>query len=539
MRDVINHRNNIQFITHICTSLATTQHGADMPRILPWLTKDDLRASRDRSAPTATPNAQVSLRRRLRTPSPGASSHGSGDRTKKRVVAKDDTPSKGIDFMRSCQYFPSRSIPVLLIMLTVSSTESAHVADCISTHRRVRNLPDITTILLATNLSGRYIIPGFEHDDMYIMVEDEFYAIAQQFTRHLHHAEYIRRKKQAKKMNASVLRDMERPTDSTTRMSGETLKRKQSERLHERQRKGLEPVVRRPENSDDSDDSHKEEDVIEDEDEEREDDPWYGTSLHAFMASPRKNRSLVGLEKIRSNTRAAAGFGSEIAVTTRPGSSSLRADGREADDGLATSSGEDDDLEIVETRSLPQSEVRVRTSTVKRESPEVDARPVTQEHTAKRREVAFNDRHTTVSSGRQQQPATKHGNGGFVGNPLFETIKGYSTTATKPSTSNMSRKRPDPGPRKEAPITASKTSTSFQARKRIFLDELDDVTSNFEEDGTSRKGNIIQDQPRKELSTSSTAKESRPTYRTTSEQKQQEDKMAKKSRVADIPTFLV
>ncbi|KAI7977190.1 hypothetical protein EIK77_005395 [Talaromyces pinophilus] len=376
------------------------------------------------------------------------------------------------------------------------------------------------------------------------MVEDEFYAIAQQFTRHLHHAEYVRRKKQAKKMNASVLREMERPTDGTTRMSNATLRRKESERLHERQRKGLEPTVRRPE---DSDDVPAEEVEMDDEEEEREDDPWYGTSLHTFMTSPRKNRSLVGLEKIRSKTRAAAGFGSEVArpgsSSQRPGSSSLRADPQLLNEDPVSSSDEDDDLEIVETRSLPQSEVRVRTSTVKRESPGV---PVIHEHTVERREVAFNDQQTTTSTNpRQRQPAKKKEEGGFRRNPFFEAAKEASNTATKRSTSAMPRKRPEPESRKEISTTSTKTSTSNQSKKRRFLDELDEldelddvVTPKIEEDDMSRNKDIIQDQPRKVLSTSSTAKESRPTYRTPSEQKKQ-DQTAKRSRIADIPTFLV
>ncbi|KAF3400534.1 hypothetical protein DPV78_005800 [Talaromyces pinophilus] len=476
-----------------------------MPRLLPWLTKDDLRETRARNAPTPTPSAQLSSRRRPRTPPPGASSHGGGgDRTKKRGTATDDTPSKGVDFLRS-----SRSPP---------------------------------TSPIASPPTEEYIISGFENDDMYIMVEDEFYAIAQQFTRHLHHAEYVRRKKQAKKMNASVLREMERPTDGMTRMSNATLRRKESERLHERQRKGLEPTVRRPE---DSDDVPAEEVEMDDEEEEREDDPWYGTSLHTFMASPRKNRSLVGLEKIRSKTRAAAGFGSEVArpgsSSQRPGSSSLRADPQLLNEDPISSSDEDDDLEIVETRSLPQSEVRVRTSTVKRESPEV---PVIHEHTVKRREVAFNDQQTTTSTNpRQRQPAIKKEEGGFRRNPFFEAAKEASNTATKRSTSDMPRKKPEPESRKEISTTSTKTSTSNQSKRRRFLDELDEldddvVTPKIEKDDMSRNKDIIQDQPRKVLSTSSTAKESRPTYRTPSEQKKQ-DQTAKRSRIADIPTFLV
>ncbi|KAE8555524.1 hypothetical protein EYB25_000221 [Talaromyces marneffei] len=464
-----------------------------MPRLLPWLTKDDLRENRNRNTPTPTPGTQPASRRRPRTPSPGALSHGGGDRRgKKRGPATDNTPSKSVDFLRS-----SRSPP---------------------------------TSPIASPPTEEYMIPGIENDDMYIMVEDEFYAIAQQFTRHLHHAEYIRRKKQAKKMNASVLREMERPTDGKTPMSKETLKRKESERLHERQRKGLEPSVRRPEDSDD--DLAEEEE--EDEEEEKEDDPWYGTSLHTFMTSPRKNRSLVGLERIRSKTRAAAGFGSEVTLAARPnssssrlGSSSLHANANAllVDEDQATSSGEDDDLEIVEVRpsrpnALPQSEVRVRTSTVKRESPDVDVNPVIQQNTIKRREATFDGRRTTTSADPHQQQQQQQ--------PVIQ--KEY-----------VRPRIPEPEARKQASTTSTKTSTSNIPRKRRFLDELDDVmvTPKIENNDTSRNKDIIQGQPRKVLPIASTAKESHSTYRTAPKQKQQQDKTAKRSRITDIPTFLV
>ncbi|EED13052.1 conserved hypothetical protein [Talaromyces stipitatus ATCC 10500] len=456
-----------------------------MPRLLPWLTKDDLRGKRDRSTPTPVAEVQPSTRRRtgvgLRTPSPGVSSNNGGDRSGKQKSGQNTT---NIDFLRS-----SRSPP---------------------------------TSPIASPPTEEYIIPGFDNDDMYIMVEDEFYAIAQQFTRHLHHAEYIRRKKQAKKLNASVLRNMERPTDGKTAMSKRMLKRKEAERLRERQKKGLEPMSRRPDNDSDTDgDGGLEE--IGDEEEECEDDPWYGTSLHAFMTSPRKNKSLVGLERIRSKTRAAAGFESEVTArpptsnSSRPGSSLWREDAQSAgnDELQATSSGDDDDLEIVEAKSsrpnpLPESKVRVRTNTVKKESPEVgNIRPKTQQNTVKRREVAFENQRTSTTTLHPQHAVIKQKHV-HAKDLKSEFKKETFTTSTKPSTLN----RP---------------------RKRIFLDELDDT--DVKTNDTSRNDDIIQDQPRKLLSTTA-AKESRSTYRTTSEQKQQ-DKTAKRSRISDIPMFLV
>lgn len=47
-------------------------------------------------------------------------------------------------------------------------------------------------------LPTEYMIDGFEADDKYMMVEDEFEVVAKLFTRHLHHAEYIDYQKRVK-----------------------------------------------------------------------------------------------------------------------------------------------------------------------------------------------------------------------------------------------------------------------------------------------------------------------------------------------------
>ncbi|KAJ5546077.1 hypothetical protein N7494_003662 [Penicillium frequentans] len=147
-----------------------------------------------------------------------------------------------------------------------------------------------------------FLVEGLDKDDAWAMVEDEFYAIAQTFTRHLHYAEYVRRKKEAKARSAAAIKELERPTDGQTAMPKALQMRKNAEALDARQKDGLAqlevPV-------DDNAEEHTDE----------EDGAWAGTHLHGLMTSPRKSRSLVGAHAVKSSTRAAAGFGQ----ASRPG----------------------------------------------------------------------------------------------------------------------------------------------------------------------------------------------------------------------------
>lgn len=177
------------------------------------------------------------------------------------------------------------------------------------------------------------------------MVEDEFYSIAQSFTQHLHYAEYIRRKKEAKAQSTEALNDIQRPTDGRTRLPKEAERRKAAEALAARQKAGLAQLGNLEAGKDDSDD----------------DDTWAGTHLHGLMTSPRKSRSLVGAHAMKSSTRAAAGFRqaagsiSDRAATSTPLSRAAAAhiveihDETTSDDdgGLdgETASDEDDDLD--------------------------------------------------------------------------------------------------------------------------------------------------------------------------------------------------
>ncbi|KAK4034019.1 hypothetical protein C8A01DRAFT_39498 [Parachaetomium inaequale] len=60
-------------------------------------------------------------------------------------------------------------------------------------------------------LKEELMIEGIDHDDQYRMVEDEFLAVAGEFTRHLHTAEYQRLKGLAKSQNADTIQNISRP----------------------------------------------------------------------------------------------------------------------------------------------------------------------------------------------------------------------------------------------------------------------------------------------------------------------------------------
>ncbi|KAL1971271.1 hypothetical protein VTN77DRAFT_223 [Rasamsonia byssochlamydoides] len=391
-----------------------------MPRSLPWLvggTKDD-------TTKQSTP--------RPRRVSPDTTPSGSGsDNARKRRSPVKETPKK-TDFLRSSRS-PSSS--------------------------PIRQPP-----------TEEFLREGFDNDDMYIMVEDEFYAVAQTFTRHLHHAEYVRRRKQAKLENATAIKDLARPTDGKTVMRKETKKQKESEELASRQRKGLDETRgKRPRV-----DSEEEASDL-DEEEDRDDDPWVGTSLHSLMTSPRKSRSLVGLQGIKSSTRAAAGYrqaGSNGKDDRRePSPEPRRQEESHVDE---TASEDDDDLEVTQVTSkaapLPRVDSMKARAPVKRETP---GTPIKEEN----RDVGKSNGH-------------------------------YSE---KKAVSSSSRS-----------VYSGSTSSNMNTRKRRLLEELDD----FPETSEGRSKDRIQDQPQNSLSA-----------RVPSPRRQEKD--SKKSRFSEVPTFLV
>ncbi|KAI9787242.1 MAG: hypothetical protein M1839_003480 [Geoglossum umbratile] len=139
---------------------------------------------------------------------------------------------------------------------------------------------------------------GLDGDDKYIMVEDEFHAVAKTFTNHLHHAEYVRLKQLAKSQNASKIHTISRPVDPRTEMREDTKRAKSQETKSRLQKNAVRDMLLASGDADESDP-----------DLATHEDPWAGTSLQGLMASPKRaERSLAAISAIRSSTRAAAGF---------------------------------------------------------------------------------------------------------------------------------------------------------------------------------------------------------------------------------------
>ena len=125
-----------------------------------------------------------------------------------------------------------------------------------------------------------------------MIVEDEFQTLAQSFTKHLHHAEYKRLMRKARDAPKTQLPEPKSP------MSKETKQRLRRKALERRQSDGLEEIM--PTVAETNDDR------VED---ERVEDPWRGTSLAGLMATgSQEKRSLKGLGKLPSSTRAAKGY---------------------------------------------------------------------------------------------------------------------------------------------------------------------------------------------------------------------------------------
>ena len=184
----------------------------------------------------------------------------------------------------------------------VPRSHTLYISTTATANGRVSASYSISCLKLKTN---RFMREGLEQDDIYIMVEDEFYAVAKTFTQYLHHAEYVRLKNIAKNRNIRDTISVARSIDSITLMREDTKRRREQEAKATRQRAGLDMIrahatSKRPETVCDD----------ESEDEARAyDDPWIGTTLQGLMASPSRNQmSLTGLQRVKSCTRAAAGY---------------------------------------------------------------------------------------------------------------------------------------------------------------------------------------------------------------------------------------
>jgi hypothetical protein len=154
--------------------------------------------------------------------------------------------------------------------------------------------PELVYTLTKPLYINRLMHEGYDADDIFMVVEDEFQTVAQSFTHHLHHAEYVRMKKKARMASPPT------PTIPLDGMRAETKNKLEAKNLSSRQNRAIKDMIgvtglASPE----------------EEEEEKANDPWQGTSLAGLMSTDgtQTRTALIGLEQIPSSTRAARGFG--------------------------------------------------------------------------------------------------------------------------------------------------------------------------------------------------------------------------------------
>ncbi|GAP92030.1 hypothetical protein SAMD00023353_6100420 [Rosellinia necatrix] len=149
------------------------------------------------------------------------------------------------------------------------------------------------------------MIEGVDGDDRYRMVEDEFLATAQQFTAHLHAAEYKRLKAASELENAQTIRNISRPV--VGQMTDIVKIKRERKILVDKQRL----ATRRLRKGGASDDESTGTDD--------RDDSWHKQSLHGLMESPgRRAKRFDALPSATSVTRAAAGFHRQTSGVVSP-----------------------------------------------------------------------------------------------------------------------------------------------------------------------------------------------------------------------------
>jgi hypothetical protein len=137
---------------------------------------------------------------------------------------------------------------------------------------------------------------GVERDDRYRMVEDEFLATAQQFTVHLHAAEYKRQEKIARARNAETISSISRPV--TQAMTDRTKRKLEAIERSKTQKNAIQTLL--GENGDDVNDL--------DESSDGEGLAYFNTTLRGLMDSPRRQSATLSKLPYGIATRAAAGF---------------------------------------------------------------------------------------------------------------------------------------------------------------------------------------------------------------------------------------
>lgn len=332
-----------------------------------------------------------------------------------------------------------------------------------------------------------------------MMVEDEFCAVAQSFTQHLHYAEFVRLKKEAKLQNAATIADISRPTDGVTPMSEALKKRNAAEELKMKQKEGVDAALGKQDDQDDQEDPG----------EDMDDDAWAGTHLQNFILSPRRARSLVGLQGVRSSTRAAAGFAQSSSnprkgIGSNGGLENLVAEEQKGSPGLDDTT-DDDDLDAGAQQS-PTAAKRifkpVMSEPQRTSSPALpQSKPV---RPSREHDVDVDVRQHTAALGRKI-PASSS-----------ERLE------RSPSTTDFRiEKRPSDRMKQEQQVTETKdVSKNVPTKRRLAFDDFDELPE-------PRKPSIQIDR-HPPLSTNS--KRKKPN---------EKDTGSKKSRLHEVPTFLI
>ncbi|KAL4968432.1 uncharacterized protein BDV14DRAFT_197211 [Aspergillus stella-maris] len=436
-----------------------------MPRTLPWLSG---KTKRDADSPSPAPGATIkrTASPRIKDESGAGIETPKGKGKAKEIKREEGTPSSTLrrDFMRSSPSPPSSPI-----------------------HR----CP-----------SEEFLIEGLNADDIHIMVEDEFYAVAQTFTRHLHYAEYVRRKREAKDRNADAIRDIARPTDGRTVVSEEMRSRMKAEKLDQRQEEWLDGVLGKR-----GEDSAGDEEV-------EEESSWAGTHLQELILSPRRARSLVGLKGMRSSTRAAAGFAPE---TARPGTGV----------GLGRNGGRvrfDDDDNLGNRVNESKTEPAILDETTDDDG-DLDAGVRRSSPTAPRANNVPS--RSTVRHSNSIRPIKQRGPDPTARRPPTTTQRDYASSSSE-ATRHSSSKRPPAETRvardikREQSTSRDTSSDTAQAKRKLIFDDFDELPE--------LPKPTIQSEKRRSL------------YTHTKQQKLQDknkEMASKKSRLNDVPTFLI
>lgn len=155
--------------------------------------------------------------------------------------------------------------------------------------KRADRTPSTSPVRASSDVEVDYMRDGYNADDLYLMVEDEFQAVAKEYSKHLHTGEWLRLKKLAKSRGEKTLSAVDHGTDGRTDKSTR-VQMEEERRARERKRKDA---------------------LGEGSDSEEELPFMQDPQLAGLMGRDGRvgvGRELAGVVKAKSKTRAAMGF---------------------------------------------------------------------------------------------------------------------------------------------------------------------------------------------------------------------------------------